>query len=116
MPIIAVQVQTLQTRKLMHDNLRITLRRAGLPEYSSKEQRSGFLVWHAEDNEGEVKLIWCAFTEDAATAEAEERAGLEQCATVLQENYWVHLYVPNRLKMRYGRMSLRVLYGLNWLK
>lgn len=52
---------------------------------------------------------WCR------TATAEMRAGLEQCAATLLENYWVQLHVPNRLRLKCGRMHLRVLYGLNWL-
>jgi hypothetical protein len=119
MPIIAVQVQTLKTPKMMQDNLRLTLHKAGLPEYSWKEQRAGFEVWHAEDNEGETKIIWHTFgagDEREEAAQIEMRAGLEKCAAVLMENYWVQLYVPNRRKMRYGRTHLRVILRLSWLK
>jgi hypothetical protein len=115
MPLIAVQVQTLKTPKMMQDNLRTHLRRTGIPEYSWKEQRAGFEVWHAEQAEGQTHIIWHTFTEDEAAAKAEERAGLEQCAAVLLENYWVQLHVPNRLRLTYGRMHLRVLLGLSWL-
>jgi hypothetical protein len=116
MPIIAVQVHTLKTSKMMQDNYRIYLRRFGIPEYSWKEQRAGFEVWHAEDNEGETKIIWHVFTKDEEAATAEMRAGLEKCAAVLMEHYWVQLYVPNRLKLMYGRMHLRVILRLSWLK
>jgi hypothetical protein len=112
-PIIAVQVHTL---KNMQANLRNTLRKAGIPEYSWKEQRAGFEVWHAEENEGETKIIWHTFAKDEMTATAEMRTGLEQCAAVLLEHYWVQLYTPNQLSLRYDRMHLRVLLRLSWLK
>lgn len=113
MPLIAVQVRTLSTPKMMQDNLRNVLLKAGIPEYSYKEQRAGFQVWHAQDNEGETKIIWNVFTDDPD--QGEELVGLERCAVVLLENYWVQLYTPNRFKQKYGRMHLRVLYGLHWL-
>jgi hypothetical protein len=116
MPIIAVQVNTLKTPKQMQDNLRATLRKAGIPEYSYKEQRAGFEVWHAEDNEGETKIIWHTFTEDTELDNTETHAGLTACANTLMGNYWVQLYNPNARSLRTGRVHLRVLLSLNWLK
>jgi hypothetical protein len=115
MPIIAVQVLTLSTPKAMQDNLRLTLHKAGIPEYSGKTQRAGFQVWHAERAEGQTDILWYSFTPDEEAEQAEMRAGLEKCASALLENYWVQLYVPNKLKMRHSRMHLRVLLRLSWL-
>jgi hypothetical protein len=118
MPLIAVQVITFKTPEMMQKNLRNTLRKAGIPEYSYKEQRAGFEVGHFEKAEGQTHIIWHTFgagdeREDAA--QDEMRAGLEQCAAVLLENYWIQLYVPNRLNLMHGRMHLRVLLRLSWL-
>lgn len=116
MPKIVVEVRVHQTPRMMQNSLRLVLLREGIPEYSWKEQRAGFEVWHAEEAEGQVTVIWHTFvTEPSDEASAEMRAGLEKCAAVLLENYWVQLYVPNRLKMMNRRMHLRVLRGLNWL-
>lgn len=117
MPIIAVQVRTLGTKERQQANFRVTLIKAGIPEYSWKEQRAGFEVWHAEDNEGETKILWHTFIKDEEpAAQAEMRAGLQQCADALMGNYWVQLYNPSARSLRGGRMHLRVLLGLNWLK
>lgn len=116
MPLIAVQVHTLSTQKRQQDNFRVTLLKAGIPEYSHKETRAGFEVWHAEDNEGETKIIWHTFTEDTEAAVAEEHAGLQQCADVLMNHYWVQIYNPSARSLRTGRMHLRVLLSLSWLK
>jgi hypothetical protein len=118
MPLIAAQVHTLSTPKRMQDNLRITLHKAGIPEYSWKQQRAGFEVGHFEKAEGQTHIIWHTFgagdeREDAA--QDEMRAGLEQCASALLEHYWVQLYVPNRLSLMHDRMHLRVLLRLTWL-
>lgn len=113
MPMIVTQVTTLKTPEAMQNNLRTHLLRSGLPNYSYKEQRSGFEVWHAQNNEGETQIFWHTFDRED---EPSERDGLERCAAALQEYYWVQLYVPNRLRLMYGRMHLRVLHGLHWLK
>jgi hypothetical protein len=116
MPIIAVQVNTLKDPKRQQANFRATLLKAGIPEYSYKEKRDGFEVWHAEDNEGETKIIWHTFTEDSELSTAQERAGLKACANILMDNYWVQMYRPDSQSLRYGRMHLRVLLSLSWLK
>lgn len=110
MPIIAVEVQTL---KNMQQNLRTHLKRAGIPEYSWKEQRAGFEVWHAEHREGETWIIWHTFDPD--DDQDAQRKGVEFCAAVLQEHYWVKLDMPG-MYTNVNRPTLRVLYGLSWLK
>jgi hypothetical protein len=116
MPIIAVQVHTLDTPKRMQDNLRITLHKAGIPEYSWKQQRAGFEVWHAEQNEGETRIIWHTFTKGDAAQAVEQQVGLEQCAAILQEHYWVKLDIPKPLRyVQANQPTLRVLLRLSWL-
>lgn len=110
MPIIAVEVQTL---KNMQQNLRAHLKRAGIPEYSWKEQRAGFEVWHAEHREGETSIIWHTFDPDGD--QDAQRKGLEFCAVVLQEHYWVKLDMPG-MYTDVNRPTLRVLFRLSWLK
>jgi hypothetical protein len=107
---IVVQVETL---KNMRANLRITLKHADIPEYSWKEQRAGFEVWHAEHNEGETSIIWHTFDPD--DDKNAQRTGLEGCAAVLQEHYWVKIDMPG-LYTAVNRPTLRVLLGLHWLK
>ncbi|WP_030568480.1 hypothetical protein [Streptomyces aureocirculatus] len=110
MPIIAVEIQVLER---MQQNLRDHLKRAGIPEYSWKEQRAGFEVWHAEHREGETWIIW--HTLDDVGYQDAERKGLEFCAVVLQEHYWVKLDMPG-MYTNVNRPTLRVLYRLSWLK
>lgn len=110
MPLIAVEVQIL---KNMQQNLRSTLLRAGFQEYSPKENRDGFQIWHAEQNEGETRILWRTFTEE--NQEAIQRGSLERCATVLQKHYWVKLDMPS-LYTQANQPTLRVLFRLSWLK
>jgi hypothetical protein len=111
MPIIAVKIDAIHN---MQGNLRVSLLKAGLPEYSYKDQRAGFQVWHAERHEGETLIHWQSFATDDAEAEAEQRAGLEACAAHLQEHYWIKLDMPG-LYTDVRRPTLRVLYRLTWL-
>jgi hypothetical protein len=111
MPITVAKIETPHD---MHNSLRLTLRKAGLPLYYYKEQRAGFQVWHAERNEGEALIHWQSFATDDAEAEAEQRAGLEACAAHLQEHYWIKLDMPGPYTS-VNRPTLRVLYRLTWL-
>ncbi|MGW1786336.1 hypothetical protein ACWCQQ_45805 [Streptomyces sp. NPDC002143] len=97
----------------MQQNLCTHLKRAGIPEYSCKEQRAGFEVWNAEHREGETWIIWHTFDPD--DNQDAQRKGLEFCAVVFQEHYWVKLDMPG-MYTNVSRPTLRVLYGLSWLK
>ncbi|KAB7839471.1 hypothetical protein [Streptomyces mobaraensis] len=110
MPIIAVEVRVFER---MRQNLRVHLKRACIPEYSWKERRAGFKVWHAEHREGETLIFWHTFDPD--DYQDAQREGLESCAFVLQEHYWVKIDMPC-MYTNVNRPTLRVLYGLSWLK
>lgn len=110
MPMTVVQVDTM---KNMHDNLRATLGREDVPEYAYKERRAGFEICHADRREGETSIIWHTFTE--GDGQTEMRTGLERCADVLQEHYWIKLDVATGQYGSARRTTLRVILRLNWL-
>jgi hypothetical protein len=110
MPIIAVQVIDFAR---LETNLRLRFTRGGIPEYSYKDHRAGFEVWHARQNEGEVTVIWHTF--ESEDHEKEQIAGLRRCAELTMQESWVRIDVPS-MYTDVNRPTLRVLHRLAWIK
>lgn len=112
MPIIVVKVTEYSN---MERDLRTYFKQAEIPEYSYKETRSGFEVWHAREREGEVKVLWRSFGPDDSLAK-DQIEGLRKCAAVLMLNkFWVRIETPSNYTT-VNQPTLRVVYRLEWLK
>lgn len=111
MPITVVKVTDYSN---MSRDLRTYFQRAEIPEYSWKEKRAGFEIWHVRHNEGEETIIWHTFdTDDDGAAQV---AGLRTCAAALiLDKFWVRIETPS-MYTRVNRPTLRVVYRLSWLK